>query len=349
MHRVMMMDMLAWPFAIFFAERFVVQVIHTAKLRVERRAAGMCCGRFCSLHKIGSGSYGEVFSARNLETRRDVAIKRCRKGKDFDNGERELMILRHLKQASSSKGKDRCVMMLEHFIEHDVTHFVFDLHDVNLFQRMMDDVPLSLKEISRFVGQLASALCFLKSIGLMHTDIKPENVVLCHDGTIKLIDFGSSCFVSERIDFYIQSIFYRSPEVVLGFKLGVEIDAWSLGVLAYEMFTSMPLFKTNNEIRLLAMMSELLGLHPNIADCRRTDKDALIKHLSLYESEGQTIEERLSTVAKTQRLIGMEIMVFRYLVSLVEGLLRYDCAERLTPEQVLDHPFVTYYHSASSE
>ena len=75
--------------------------------------------------------------------------------------------------------------------------------------------------------------------------LEPENVVLCHDGTVKLIDFGSSCFVSERIDFYIQSIFYRSPEVVLGFKLGVEIDAWSLGVLAYEMFTSMPLFKTS--------------------------------------------------------------------------------------------------------
>ena len=343
------MNRLACPFTIFFAERFVVQVIHTAKLRVERRAAGMCCGRFCSLHKIGSGSYGEVFSARNLETRRDVAIKRCRKGNEFDGGERELMILQHLDRALSRRGKDRCVMLLEHFIEHDITHFVFDLHDVNLFQRMMDDLPLSLQEISHFVGQLASALRFLKSIGLMHTDIKPENVVLCHDGTVKLIDFGSSCFVSEPIDFYIQSIFYRSPEVVLGFKLGVEIDAWSLGVLAYEMFTSMPLFKTNNEITLLAMMSALLGMPPNIAESRRPDKDALIQHLSLYDSEGQTIEERLSTVAKTQRLIGMEIMAFRYLVSLVEGLLRYDRAHRLTPEQVLDHPFVTYYHSASMD
>jgi dual specificity tyrosine-phosphorylation-regulated kinase 2/3/4 len=59
---------------------------------------------------------------------------------------------------------------------------------------------------------------------------------------IKVIDFGSSCFVDERMYTYVQSRFYRSPEVILGLAYGCEIDMWSFGCILAELFMGYPLF-----------------------------------------------------------------------------------------------------------
>ena len=66
--------------------------------------------------------------------------------------------------------------------------------------------------------QLLIALRFLKKQKVIHCDLKPENILLRYynKSMIKVIDFGSSCFLDERIYTYIQSRFYRAPEIVLG-------------------------------------------------------------------------------------------------------------------------------------
>jgi serine/threonine protein kinase len=78
---------------------------------------------------------------------------------------------------------------------------------------------------------------------------------------LQVIDFGSSCFHNKCIYTYIQSRFYRSPEVILGLKYSHEIDMWSLGCILCELVTGKPLFPGENEHNQLLLFMELLG-HP---------------------------------------------------------------------------------------
>ena len=83
-----------------------------------------------------------------------------------------------------------------------------------------------------------------QDLDIVHCDLKPENVMLRQPNRsiIKVIDFGSSCLTDERVYTYIQSRFYRAPEVILGLPYGTPIDMWSMGCILAELFTGYPLF-----------------------------------------------------------------------------------------------------------
>ena len=78
---------------------------------------------------------------------------------------------------------------------------------------------------------MLQALKFMRDENIIHCDMKPENILLKSKDKsgIKVIDFGSSCFSDQRIYTYIQSRFYRAPEIVLGIPYNFAIDMWSLG------------------------------------------------------------------------------------------------------------------------
>ena len=84
---------------------------------------------------------------------------------------------------------------------------------------------------------------------VIHCDLKPENILLRHPkkSGVKVIDFGSSCRSNKRMYSYIQSRFYRSPEVILGLPYAVSIDMWSLGCILVEMHTGEPLFSGSDQ------------------------------------------------------------------------------------------------------
>lgn len=97
--------------------------------------------------------------------------------------------------------------------------------------------------------QILDALIVLRDASIIHCDLKPENILLAPPaasggalGQLKLIDFGSACFESRTVYSYIQSRFYRSPEVLLGLAYCAAIDMWSFGCVAAELFLGLPLF-----------------------------------------------------------------------------------------------------------
>src|SRR4051794_33940256 len=129
---------------------------------------------------------------------------------------------------------------------------------MNLYEfiKAHDFKGFSLKLIRRFTKQLLASLVLLHSHKVIHCDLKPENVLLAHPmhSEIKVIDFGSSCFENEKVYTYIQSRFYRSPEVILGTSYGMPIDMWSLGCILAELYTGYPIFpgRTNKSSLLVS-------------------------------------------------------------------------------------------------
>ena len=149
-------------------------------------------------------------------------------------------ILKHLKK----KDKDRnsnIIHIKEHFYFRGHLCITFDLMSVNLYEFIKNNnfQGVSLGLIRRFAIQLLTSLNFLAKQNIIHCDLKPENILLkkSNRSGIRVIDLGSSCFVDERVYTYIQSRFYRSPEVILGLAYGTAIDMWSFACILAELYT----------------------------------------------------------------------------------------------------------------
>lgn len=177
------------------------------------------------------------------------------------------------------------VEMLSNFYFRNHLCITFDLLDINLYEfiKLHKFKGHSLRLIRHFGRQILASMRMLERLNIVHCDLKPENILLCdgqigvdsddrqlesfEDGEIKggklqVIDFGSSCQVNEKIYTYIQSRFYRSPEVILGIEYGIAIDMWSFGCILAELYTGYPLFAGENEAEQLACMMEVLGFPP---------------------------------------------------------------------------------------
>ena len=104
--------------------------------------------------------------------------------------------------------------------------------------------------IKQYCRELLKALAFLKERKVIHCDLKPENILLPKEKNqsgLRIIDLGSSCFHSERLYTYIQSRFYRAPEIILGLPYTTAIDIWSFGCIVAELFVGFPIFPGESE------------------------------------------------------------------------------------------------------
>ena len=139
-----------------------------------------------------------------------------------------------------------------------LSHSLYDVLRATSFR------GVSLALVRKFSFQILHALRYLKSHGVVHLDLKPENVLLCSTdrSRVKLVDFGSSRWVNETAlsqTYYAQSRFYRAAEVLLGLPCGCPADAWSLGCIMVEMHGGKPLFPGRDERHQLAKITETLG------------------------------------------------------------------------------------------
>lgn len=97
---------------------------------------------------------------------------------------------------------------------------------------------------------------------IIHCDLKPENIILKdrNKSGIKVIDFGSSCFVDKWVYTYIQSRFYWAPEIILGIPYTHSIDMWSFACILCELYTGYPLFPGENEQEQVGYFMEIIGV-----------------------------------------------------------------------------------------
>lgn len=199
----------------------------------------------------------------------------------------------------------------------------------------------SLKLIRRFTKQMLSALNLLKQHKVIHCDLKPENILLRHPlhTEIKVIDFGSSCFEDEKVYTYIQSRFYRSPEVILGMSYGMPIDMWSLGCILAELYTGVPIFPGENEQEQLACIMEVFGPPEKHLIEKSTRKklffDSMGKPRLTVSSKGRRRRPSSKTL---QQVLKCDDEAF---LDFIARCLRWDPDRRMKPEEAIRHEFIT--------
>jgi dual specificity tyrosine-phosphorylation-regulated kinase 2/3/4 len=199
--------------------------------------------------------------------------------------------------------------------------------------------PLPL--IRRFTKQMLSSLVLLKGKRVIHCDLKPENILLAHPmhSEIKVIDFGSSCFENEKVYTYIQSRFYRSPEVILGMSYGIPIDMWSLGCILAELYTGYPIFPGENEQEQLACIMEIFGPPEKHLIEKSSRKklffDSMGKPRVTVSSKGRRRRPSSKTLQSALKCDDEAFLDF------LASCLRWDPERRLKPELAMQHEFIT--------
>lgn len=316
---------------------------------------------------LGEGTFGFVTKCHNFETDEAVAIKISKSDPSFlQQARREIAILKQLQCLDP----DTCniVRWNGYFFHKDHICLSFELLDQSLFAYMKErnNFGLPVMELRPIIYQINMALGHLKSKGIAHTDLKPDNVMVVdrHQKPlrVKLIDFGLACPASELTPGFIaQSLWYRAPEVMLHIPYNEAIDMWSLGLIAAELATGYPLYPGNMPYDVLNFIIETQGLPGDYVLERGMNVEYFFfrqgnsQHRWRLKSPGEfryatglyatdTRYIRFKCLDEIEQLMRMQMGHHHHhhlLVSLIKGLLNLDADQRLTPMDVPQHPFIT--------
>lgn len=220
--------------------------------------------KYVVLDLLGSGTFGQVVKCQNLANQLIVAVKVVKSKPAYLNQSlSEVKLLEFLNQNSRSNS---FIRLLDTFMHREHLCLVFEILALNLYELIKQNQfhGLSMKLVKSLTRQLLDACAQLKGFQMIHCDLKPENILLCQPDKpeIKVIDFGSACFTRRTIYSYIQSRFYRSPEVILGLPYTELIDMWSLGCIVGELFLGLPMFPGSLEFNQIFKIVDMLGNPP---------------------------------------------------------------------------------------
>ena len=223
-----------------------------------------CRNRYLILDVLGQGTFGQVVKCQNLKTQEVVAVKVIKNRTAYFNQSMMEVSVLDLLNTKLDKNDDHHLLRLKDtFIHRQHLCLVFELLSVNLYELIKQNQfrGLSTTLVRVFAQQLLNGLALLNKARLIHCDLKPENILLknLESPIIKIIDFGSACDERQTVYTYIQSRFYRSPEVLLGLPYSSAIDMWSLGCIVVELFLGLPLFPGSSEYNQVSRIVEMMG------------------------------------------------------------------------------------------
>ena len=282
--------------------------------------------RYQKLEKIGEGTYGVVYKSRDKQTGDTIALKKIRLEAD-DEGVpstaiREISLLKSLQHPNVVRLKD---------VVHDETklYLIFEYLDQDL-KKYMNTVGTGLPSntVKSFMYQMLSALVYCHTHRVLHRDLKPQNILIDRQGSLRLADFGLARAFGLPIKTYtheVVTLWYRAPEILLGGRqYSTPVDIWSVGCIFAEMAQKRPLFMGDSEIDQLFKIFKILGT-PN------EDSFPGVGNLPDFKPtfpkwKGQNLDRLVPNLCDRG-------------IDLLSQMICYDPAKRISARAALTHPY----------
>ncbi|KAK1562571.1 hypothetical protein Q3G72_014209 [Acer saccharum] len=303
--------------------------------------------KYEKLEKVGEGTYGKVYKAKDRASGKLVALKKTRLEMDEEGipptALREVSLLQllsqslyvvrllcvehvdssssSLKSTNDSSSKSNLYLVFE-YLDTDLKKFI-DSHRKGVNPR-----PLPPSLIQSFLYQLCKGVAHCHSHGVLHRDLKPQNLLLDKDkGLLKIADLGLGRAFTVPLKSYtheIVTLWYRAPEVLLGSThYSPAVDIWSVGCIFAEMVRRQALFPGDSEFQQLLHIFRLLGTPtekewPGVTSLRDW-------HVyPLWEPQN---------LARAVPSLGPDG------VDLLSSMLKYNPADRISAKAAMDHPY----------
>ena len=337
---------------------------------------------------IGQGISGRVYEVyKDDDSKMRYAMKIIKNKKIYRNQSLiELKMVASLNKNCFMKNHlHNChiINLQDYFFYQEHLCMVFEMLNENLYQSLQHNhlQGISLNSINFIIKQLLQAIEQVHSLGIIHCDIKPENILVKikldkekSDISVKLTDFGSACLKNNLIFSQVQSLFYRAPEVILGIPYTQAIDIWSVGLVTAELFLGKPLIPGYSEYDQLAKIIKIIGKIPDSMLEKANKKifsffvfDKYKKCFCLREpKKGEIFDESndiynndykipfdlkgldgILTVKRSSKIKGVSMNNSQTSTDLVTFIHFLKCMITILPEkrwtatQLLNHPFIT--------
>ena len=299
---------------------------------------------YSRVRDLGRGTYSQVYLAQHVKNMDEhVAIKHLIPDNIPDYVslvQKEIGILiglkksdhvvKMLKLGTSRRKRDHYFIVME-LCRFDLRRLIKDRHST----------WWSVAQVKNYMQQLANGLAYCHARGVVHRDLKPQNILLGVDNNLKISDFGMACIpkMEKQLSPVVCTLWYRAPELLLGSRAyGTAIDVWSLACIFCELFYLQPMMPGQGEINQLDLIWSLWGTPgapgnpwPKVGDLPLWKK--------LRPSKGanpRATKQRLYTNSKNQ---GRRFFKSDALVSLIDGMTALDPTKRLSATRVLAHPY----------
>ncbi|KAF9602043.1 hypothetical protein IFM89_024800 [Coptis chinensis] len=290
---------------------------------------------FEKLEKVGEGTYGKVYRAREKSTGKIVALKKTRLHEDEEGVPpttlREISILRMLsldpsvvrlldvKQAQNKEGKIVLYLVFE-YMDTDLKKFM------RSFRNKGEIIPP--QTIKNLMYQLCKGVSFCHGHGVLHRDLKPHNLLMDPKTMmLKIADLGLARAFTLPMKKYtheILTLWYRAPEVLLGAtQYSTPVDIWSVGCIFAELITGKAIFPGDSELQQLLHIFRLLGT-PN------EDIWPGVSKLMNWHEYPQWTPQKLSSAVPTLGEDGLDLL---------SKMLQYEPSSRISAKKAMEHHY----------
>ena len=280
--------------------------------------------RYQIIKYLGQGAFSNVIKCKDHKEDKDVAVKISINHKNFEEQTRiEISILEILKELNH----ENVIKLYESFSFRNHSFLVFDVYKEDLLQFISRKKSISIEEIKNISKQIFEGVNAFHSMrpAITHADLKPENIMY-DNGKVIITDFGISFSERNIKNIYLQSRWFRAPEILLQLNFDKSIDIWSVGCIIFSLYNKGVIFKGKDCLDQLYKIMKITGV-PNE---ELIEKSPAKKHY--FNDDNQPfieIEiEKLDKYIKDATLVDLLMKCFIF-----------QSEDRITAEDALKHEF----------